>query len=132
MNLPSIKQDPKTLKSFGLVVGGVFCALGAWIVYRGHIYGAVFLAAGLTLLLGGLLRPSALKSVHRVWMTLAFCMGWVMTRVILTLFYYLAVTPVGLAVRASRRADPLQRTRDQQATSYWIPKAVKPDIRNQF
>jgi hypothetical protein len=65
-----------------------------------------------------------LKPAHTVWMGLALVLGFVMTRVILTLMYYLVFTPVGLLMRALGR-DPMQRKLG--AESYWIVKEYPDD-----
>ena len=132
IELPPVRDDVKTLKRFGLLVGPAACVLGLALLAKGRGAGTAALFAGCALILFGLLDPARLKGVHRVWMMAAFLMGWVMSRVLLTFFYYAVVTPVGLLMRGSGK-DPLERARDPGgAATYWIAKAKKPDIRNQF
>ena len=66
--------------------------------------------------------PVILKPVYRVWMTLAVVMGFIMTRVILSVVYYLVMTPIGLAMRLFGK-DPMHRRIDPEASSYWIEKS---------
>jgi len=47
-----------------------------------------------------------------------------MTRVILSLTFYLVLTPMGLIMKIFGR-DPLNRRFDESAKSYWVP--VDPD-----
>lgn len=76
---------------------------------------------GTTLAVLGLTVPMLLKPVYRVWMALAVVLGFIMTRVILTIVYYLIITPIGLLMRVFGK-DPMQRRLDPDAPSYWIKK----------
>jgi hypothetical protein len=63
-------------------------------------------------------------------MTLAVLLGWLMTRIILTILFYLVVTPIGLLAKLSGK-DFLNRKFNREAQSYWIPrKATTTDKRN--
>ena len=57
-------------------------------------------------------------------MAFARVLGVVMTTVILTLTYFLAITPMGLLVRALGK-DLLGMRGDPTVESYWVP--VEPD-----
>ena len=70
----------KQLRSFGLLVGGIFAVIGLWpLVFRGedpHPW-----ALGLTglLVLPALLYPRVLGPVHRVWMAIGQVSFFAMT-----------------------------------------------------
>jgi hypothetical protein len=82
---------------------------------------AIFAASGLGALgLAVVARPVWL-AFFRLWMKLAEAMGWVMTRVILSLFYYLILTPFGWARRLMGNPTLDTVWRDGKA-SYWIDK----------
>lgn len=59
-------------------------------------------------LLAALIAPDLYRPLSVVWFGLGEAMGWVMSRVILTLIFFLVVTPVGL-VRSMLGADALQQ-----------------------
>jgi hypothetical protein len=117
-----VKTDVRELRRFGLMVGGVFGLIAVMpLVLRGaavHGWAAV-LAAGLIGL--GLVWPSSLRWPFRGWMLVGHALGWVNTRVLLGLVYYLAITPLGLGMRLLGR-DPLDR-RLGDRTSYWIERS---------
>lgn len=112
-----------SLRKFGLVVGAVFAAIALVSAWRnGWSLSPLmtgFAWGGGALLLLGALVPTVLRPLYRVWMTLAFAMGFVMTRVILTLVFVLTVVPIGLVLRALGK-DPLAKRLDPDAESYWI------------
>jgi len=124
----SIRQEIKALprttqdyRNFGWVVGGVFTALGALAWYRDASWGTWVLGLGVALVVLGTLVPKLLEPLYLAWMSMAVVMGFVMTRVILTLFFFLALLPVGLIMRLIGR-DALHRKIDRNAETYWIPK----------
>lgn len=124
-DLRALDTGRKALRSFGLVVGAVLLALALLVTWRqGWAPGtAAYTLAGIgaALVLLGLVAPPVLRPLYRVWMALAFVLGFVMTRVLLTTVFALVVIPTGLLLRLAGR-DPLQRKRDPNARTYWIRK----------
>ena len=114
-----------------LLVAAVLLGIAAWNLYRGRttvllIFGA--LGAGLAL--AGLLVPPAARAFHTAWMRFAVVLGHVNSRVLLTLVYYLVVTPYGVVTRLVGR-DPLRR-RGAEAGSYWVERKATRQTREQF
>lgn len=71
-----------------------------------------------------LIWPALLLPVEWAWMKMALVMGYVMTRVLLALTFYLVMTPLGLIMRLVGQ-DSLQLRRNPEQSSYWI--AVEDD-----
>ena len=63
-------------------------------------------------------------------MKFAGVLGYVNSRIILSIMYYGVLTPVGLLMRAVGR-DPLNRRR-KPLESCWIPRAKPRQDREQF
>lgn len=112
-------NDDRAERSFGLLVGGVFVALGSWWIFRGRFPGFAPLVLGLggALVLAGAVRPRLLVWPNRAWMAVAEVMSFVMTRVVLALVFFATVTPIGVIKRATGW-DPLRR-RSAPSPSYW-------------
>lgn len=121
-----IDSSPQALRSFGLTVGAVLLVIAIVVVWRsGWTPASASYAlggAGAALIILGVAFPRILKPVHLGWMTLALVLGFIMTRVVLTAVFYLAVMPTGLVLRLLGK-DPLHRRIDPEASTYWIPKA---------
>ncbi len=113
----------RALRQFGRVVGGVLLGLGALVLWRRgwalSPASALLLGAGAALVVLGQAAPGALRPVFRVWMTAALTLGFVMTRVLLTVFFFLAVTPTGWLRRTFGQSPVLTRP-DPQAATYWM------------
>jgi hypothetical protein len=117
-SLAGLDGSPAALRRFGLLVGAVLAALGGWLLWRGHAAGALPLVAGALLALGGWLDPSRLAGIRRWWMALAFAVGWLTSRAVLTVVFLLVVTPLGLTARLLGRRL-VERRPDRAAASYW-------------
>lgn len=109
------------LRKFGLTVGAAFALLGLISWYRGHVTPPrVLWTLATALVVPGLLAPALLEPVHRSWMRFGFVLGEVNSRVILTVFFYLVVTPAGFVLRLAR--DPLNRSLREARRSQWIKR----------
>jgi hypothetical protein len=123
-DIKQLKTGESDLRKFGLVVGGVFVALGLFFLLRHKSAWPYFLIPGGLLMLLGLVLPRVLRPVYLGWMSLAFVLGFVMAHVILALFFFFVITPIGLLARLSGK-DFLSLKLDRQAKSYWIPREQK-------
>lgn len=117
----SLKTGPRELRNFGLLVGGVFALLGLFALYRGKSFAPWLWAPGLALVTLGALFPRSLKYLFLAWMSLALALGFVVSHVLLGVFFFLVITPVGLVARLAGK-DFLRLKWDRQAKSYWIPR----------
>jgi hypothetical protein len=114
-----------------LLVGAVLLGIAAWNVYRGRMTVVlIFGALGAALLVAGLLVPPAARAFHTAWMRFAEGLGYVNSRVLLTLMYYVGVTPYGVVSRLAGR-DPLRR-RAPAGESYWVERKRTRQERERF
>jgi len=114
----AIPTGTREWRKFGLLFLGVFVLLAAYLLWKGH--GTWWISAVVAAAFGGtgLVAPSLLRWPHYGWMKFAGLLGWVNTRVLLTLFFFLVLTPVGLVMRLFGR-DPLARRFAKGSGSYW-------------
>ncbi len=118
-DIRSIKSSAKDLKKFGLTVGIVFLLIGflwLWKSKGGYVY---FIFTGAFFIVFAFLAPLVLKPIQKIWMTAALAMGWVMTRVLLSIVFYLVMTPIGLIAKlmGKKFLDPALQA---DADSYWV------------
>ncbi len=116
------------LRRFGFTLGVPFGLLAAVSAWRGHTVAPATLG-GLTATLAilALIGPGLLHPVYRGWMAMAQGLGWFNTRLLISVVYFLMMTPIGLVMRLIGR-DPLaRRLRDRE--SYWIPRQPAGDAR---
>jgi hypothetical protein len=113
------------------IVAVVLLLLSAWNFYRGRmIVVAVLGGIGVALILMALVLPSLARGFHVLWMKLAGALGYVNSRILLSLVFYLIFFPYNLLARLMRR-DPLNRRQAARA-SYWTPRATTRQSKEQF
>jgi hypothetical protein len=116
------KTEYRQALEFGAILAVVGVAFGALSLWRQHqARAALFAGVGLgALALAVFARPVWIR-LFRKWMWVAAGMGWVMTRVLLTIFYFLVLTPVGVVRRISGKPTLDADWRKRRA-SYWIDR----------
>jgi hypothetical protein len=110
----------RTLRRFGLVMAAPLVLLALLLLWKQRPAGPYVLAAAACFALLGAAAPRMLDPVEKAWMTLAAWLSVVMTYVVLTLAFFLVVTPLGL-MRRLFGGDSLRRRFDGNAASYWVP-----------
>jgi hypothetical protein len=116
--IQALKTGPRDLRKFGLMVGGVFALLAAWCWWREKAGAPYFLCAALPLVVLGCAWPGALKWPYIAWMSIGLALGLIVSSVLLTVFFYLVVTPFGLLARAAGK-DFMRRRKEPGARTYW-------------
>ena len=109
----------KQLRTFGIALAVLLTVIGVVQFFKGHVPRNYWFwgAAGVILLAAAAL-PILIKPIYRVAIFIAHILGWINTRLILALIYYLMFTPISLIMKLIGR-DPLHRKFDKEATSYW-------------
>ena len=127
--------DRKGLREFGIVTGaivaGLFGLFFPWLLDRPLslwpaeplwpwiIFGVL---AGM-----GLIVPMALRPVYKIWMRFGLLMSKIMTPVVMSIVFYIVITPVGLFRRLFAK-DSMAREFDE-SDSYRVP-SKKPSADN--
>ena len=110
-------------RAFGRSVGVVLALIGVYQFVRGRpAAGTSMTGIGALLAVLGTFAPAQLRVPSRLWWRFAHALGWVNSRVLLSLFFFLVLTPLGLVFRLMGR-DPLsQRARE----TTWAPYPKRP------
>ncbi len=119
------------LAGFGLVGLIVAWRTGAWTGRSGWEWPLGIWTAAVLVGLPGTVRPRSVAVVYRVWMALAFPIGWLVSRLVLAFTYFVLFTPLALWFRLTGR-DALQRAWKSDQESYWIPLGKAPDPKQYY
>lgn len=121
--------DRAGLRRFGLVTGaivaGLFGVLVPLWVHRGPVLVVWPWAVAGVLWVWALIAPSSLRLVYRNWMRIGLVLGFVNSRIILSVCYYLIFMPVGWLLRLTSK-DPMARKLDPDAESYRVTRKPNP------
>ncbi len=125
---------PKQLRVFG--VGGLLASVVAALVLHfvwsaAALWTIIVLAAGAALCLCSLISPAVTRILYLGLTLVALPIGFVVSFVLLAIFYFLLLTPVAFIFRVIGR-DVLCRRFDAAAESYWVPHKPSEDTERYF
>ncbi|HZR22164.1 MAG TPA: SxtJ family membrane protein [Vicinamibacterales bacterium] len=116
----TVANSIKAARSFGWTFAGLSALVSAWRWWRGFERASLaFGIAAIVLALVAAAAPQWLDRPNRAWMFVARAIGWVNSRILLTLLFVLILTPYGFVQRLLGR-DPLGR-RWRAAPPRWVP-----------
>ena len=123
--------DNKGLRKFGIITGAIVVVLFA--IFFPWVFDAIampiwpWVVAGL-LWVPALVMPGSLQPIYTIWMKIGHAIGWVNTRIILGLLFYVLVLPMGLIMRLFG-SDPMARKYDKSVSSYRVKSVSEPKDR---
>ena len=128
--MSSSSIDNREIKKFGVIafiLFGALCALGLWRQKAIPVYLFGFLSL---IGAGFILLPGPLRPIYDGWLKAAHFIGRITTMIILTLTYYIVITPTALAKRLIS-GRPLPTAPDKGLSSYWVsrPEPAQPKER---
>ena len=133
--LKFIDKSDDAVKKTGLTVGVVLILISLLLWYFGKTSFVYFsIIGGLFVILSFIAIP-VLRPFHKLWMMLALFMGFIMSRVILTILFYFVLTPISLIAKiVGKKFMPLGF--DKNAATYWEKRNItakqKIDYERQF
>ena len=127
MTLRIAIPDKKGLRNFGLTTGIIvailFGLLLPWLLGRDFplwpwVIGGIL--AG-----WALLAPTTLRPLYLGWMAAGHVLGWINTKIILLVMFYIVVLPTGIILRSFGK-DPMARRLEAQVSTYRVPSTNQP------
>ena len=127
MTQQMMKMDKKSLREFGFVTGIIvvllFGLLLPWLFSSSYPLWPWYILAVLAGV--ALVMPMALSPVYKVWMRFGLVMGWINTRLILGIIFYILFTPIAMILKILGK-DPMLRKLDAGLQSYRIESKSSP------
>lgn len=122
--IKNIKSEKSDIRKFGITVGVILLIIAGFLFWKEKESFRLFITTGIILFAFGIAIPIILKPVYWIWMIFATILGWLMTRVILILLFYVIFTPIGLIPRLFGKQF-LELRWDKSKGSYWNYRTVK-------
>ena len=116
--IKNIKTSKKDIRSFGITIGIILLIIAGGLFYKEKESFQLFIYLAGSFISAGLIVPVILKPIYLVWMIFSVILGWFMTRFILSILFYLVITPIGLVLRILGK-DLLALKRQEVQDSYW-------------
>jgi len=115
--IKNINSSKKNIRDFAIVMGLIFLVIGVYLLFKeSESYIILLCISGLFIIIGFLV-PVILKPLFFIWMIFAAVLGWIMTRVILSLLFYFIVAPIGIILRIFKK--DFLNLNDEKNDSYW-------------
>ena len=128
--LNSIKSSKKDLKNFGVTIGFILLMIGAFLFIREKDSCIYFFSIGSILIILGGITPVILKPIYRIWMIFAVIIGWIMTRVILSVLFFSIITTIGIFTRLIGKDFLSLKSRNQK--SYWNSRDREHELNQDY
>ena len=116
------KKKESSNRSFGIVFFVVFFIIGLWPVLNLGDIRIWSLLIGVIFLLLGLMNSKILTPLNKLWIKFGELLGKIISPVIMSLLYFLVITPIGFIMTVIFRKD-LLNTKFNKKSSYWIKRA---------
>ena len=113
----SIKSTRKDLKNFGFTIGFILLIISGLLFYKENFLVVYFLSIGSMLIGLGGIAPAVLMHIYKIWMIFAVIIGWIMTRVILSVLFYSIITVIGIFTRLLGK--DFLNLKSKSNESYW-------------
>ena len=117
-DLKNIRKDNKAIRDFGILIGFILLIIAGILFYKERESYELIILLGIASIGLGLVMPIILKPFYLVWMIFATILGWIMTRLILGLLFYIIVSPIGLISRLFGKRF-LELKNSSINSSYW-------------
>lgn len=113
-------MNKQEYRKFGLImalfISMIFGVLMPWIF--NHAFARTPWIVGSFLAGWALVHPVSLAIIYRPWMAMAKVLGHINTTIILSLIFYILITPAALVLRLAGK-DAMERKLERAASSYW-------------
>ena len=128
MDMTNTEVTNQDLRKFGFIMGGMFALMFGlffpWLFNKSAenwpIWPFIVLAIFWTF---AVFMPQALRPVNEIWLKIGNVLGWINTRIILGIMFFLLIFPTGLILKLFGK-DSMDRKLDAKLKTY--RKKIKP------
>ena len=116
-------------KKFGIALGIILSIIATVLLIQKKSLFIYFYGAGLFFIVAALVVPIVVKPVFILFLYIAHVLGWVMTRVILSILFYLVITPIGHILKLfGKKFLDMEFSREKE--SYWIETTEEEGVKS--
>jgi hypothetical protein len=109
------------LRKFGFIFAGILVFLFGLLLpyWRHHIIRVWPFYIGMPVALLAAIWPAGLRPLYIVWMKFGAVMGFINTRIIMSVFFFVMLTPIAWLMKVVGK-DPLARALEKSANTYRV------------
>ena len=128
--IKNIKTGKEDLKSFGITIGIILFIVAIVLFYYDNLLFQNFLIFSTTFIVLGLTVPLILKPIYLIWMIFAVILGWVMTRVVLSVVFYFIITPISIITKLI--GEDFLSLKKIDSDSYWNQRDIVEELNQDY
>ena len=128
------KPDRNELRKFGetsLAMLILIALVFYWLDRLTAVTSLYLCTAGLGIFILSRISTKLVRPFYLLLYAMALPIGFVLTNILMAIFYFIILTPLGLIFRLIRR-DPLRRKFDSQTKTYWAPNRSCDSLKRYF
>ena len=112
-------SSKKKFKEFGLILGIFIPIVFGYLIphFKNTSFHYWTLYLGILLIIIGYIYPLLLKYPYIIWIKFGYVLGWINSRIILTLLFFVVLLPISLLMKITGY-DPLKRKGRKANLSY--------------
>lgn len=129
-----LDPSPQKIRQFGMISPIMLAGIGLLLQWRfdlSLIWPAVLGGIGLSLFILSRISHVLIRPVYQGLVIVGFPIGWAISHIIMTLFFFGILTPMALLFRLMRR-DVLRRKPDPVCRSYWTDHTRNESVERSF
>jgi len=134
-SIKNLKPKSKDLRIFCLILLTLLLVLIFFSYSKQNIYLIKVCFFGLMTIMIGLIKPKLIKPIYFVWMWVGTMMGWIVSRIWLSLIYFIIISPISFIMRLFNKRYIKTRL-DKNVNTYWNNRLesnqISSDYNNQF
>ncbi|KAB2880332.1 hypothetical protein F9K33_05875 [bacterium] len=123
--------DTKTVKKFGIIFSLILTVIGVWLWYKHSELWVWFAASGGLMMLTAFATTTLLIPLYKGMTILSIVIGYFVSRIILTIMFFILFAPIGLFMRLIRN-DILDKKINRKLPSYWFKKEHTPFSKEKY
>ena len=116
--IKKIQSSKREVKNFGLTIGLILLLIAGFLFYKENALYLIVLYISAFFIGLGITFPKLLKPFYLIWMTFALVLGWIMTRLILSLLFFVVISFIKL-IAVFLGKDFLEPYKTKKSRSYW-------------
>jgi hypothetical protein len=125
-DIKKIKYSNRLLRQFGILIGICFLIVSYFIFFKYGLSYFICIFFVLVIFTFSIFKPAIFNFAYKIWMIIAIILSWIISRIILILFFYMIMTPIGLILRIFKK-DILDLRFSNSKTGYWVTKEYSTD-----
>ncbi len=129
--MSSNSTDRRELRKFGTIALIFFGCLAALGIFTGKKLPVVLFGFLAALGISFILVPDRLAPVYKMWLKIGHVIGKIITTLILTVLYFLVMTPATI-IKRFLGGRPLPIKPDKTISSYWVTRDEPAQPRDRF